>query len=670
MDCPDTCAVEVDVEPGDGGVDRVVALRGAADHPTTRGFLCSKVARFAERLDGPERLLHPLRRTGAKGTASFARISWEEALAEITGRFRHAVETWGGEAILPFHYGGSNGLLAEDFLDDLYFARLGASRLAKTICAAPATAVATAMYGKMPGVSHEDFVHARAIVLWGANPKSSHIHLVPFLKEAGRRGAFVATVDPERHFSEAEVDLHLPVLPGADLPLALAIAHRWQEQGRLDSAFLERWTRGADALLAAAAAWDLPRAAAACGVEEGAIARLADAWSDASPALLRLGWGVERNRNGGQAMAAILALPALGGKLGVKGGGYTLSNSGWARLDPSRVLGAVPWDTRVVNMNRLGAWLAPERGVPDPQDPAFPPRPPVQALFVYNANPVATVPDQRSVLAGLAREDLFTVVFEQVMTDTARWADVVLPAITFLEGWELKRSYGSYGLGGIRPAVAPRGEARSNPQVFAALGRAMGFADEAFGWDDETLLARAAAAVVAGGGPADGARLAAGGWVRPAPEDLPVQLGNVFPATADGLVHLAPAELGRQPFRWLPPDAGRAPLALISPADPRRISSSLGELGRQDLAVTLHPADAAARGIASGDRVRVFNELGEVVCPARLSDRLRPGVARLPKGAWQRHSQNGETANALCPSTLGFAGGACFNDARVEVEML
>lgn len=662
MDCPDTCAIEVDVAPGvDGGPDAVVALRGTAEHPTTAGFLCTKVARFGRRLDHAERLLRPMRRVGPKGEGRFEPMGWDEAIAEVAGRLRRVAEEHGGEAILPFHYGGSNGILADDSLDDLLFARLGASRLAKTICAAPATGVSRAMSGRMPGVAYEDYPAARAIVLWGANPKVTSIHLVPFLREAKRRGAFVAAVDPERHFSDDEIDLHLPVRPGTDLPVALAIARRWQETGRIDRAFLDRWTTGAETVLARAAEWSLERAAAEAGVEAGDIARLADAWADASPAVVRVGWGMERNKNGGQAIAAVLALPALGGKMGVRGGGYTMSNSGWRKTDLEGVLGPLDWTTRRVNMTRLGAWLDPdgtERGD----------GPPIQALFVYNANPLATVPDQAAVLRGLARPDLFTVVFEQVMTDTARWADVLLPATTFLEQWEVKPSYGSYGIGGMRPAVAPRGEARSNWQVFAALGRALGFADEAFGWSDEEAMERVAAASTVGGAAVSAATLAEGLWQRPERDRLPVQLVDAFPATPDGKLRLAPPELGPEPYRYLPPGEGDLPLTLISPADERRINSSLGEIAARPLAVTLSPADAAARGIAAGDRVRVWNAQGEVICRARVSPRLRPGVARMPKGSWRRDSENGGAAVTLCPPTVGFAGGACFNDARVEVE--
>jgi anaerobic selenocysteine-containing dehydrogenase len=608
-----------------------------------------------------------MRRVGAKGEGRFERVSWDEAIGEAATRLRETAQRWGGEAILPYHYGGSNGLLSEDFVDDLLFARLGASRLDKTICAAPSGAVARGMYGKMPGVAHEDYPRARCIVVWGANPKASQIHLVPFLKQARAAGAFVAVVDPQRHFSAREVDLHLPVRPGTDLPVALALIRRWREEGRLDTGFLDRHAAGAEPLLAAAAEWSLDAAAEEAGVAAADLARLADAYAGASPALIRTGWGLERNRNGGRAMAAILAMPALLGKFGVRGGGYTMSNSGAASLDRRALLGELDWHSRVVNMTELGRWLAPGAA-----------EPPVQALFVYNANPAVTVPDQNAILAGLARPDLYTVVFEQVMTDTARWADLLLPAATFLEQWELKVSYGSYGIGGIRPAVARCGEARPNVEVFAALGRALGFTDEPFGWDEETAFRRTAEHLTFAGNPVDLGPLAAGRWVRPrfsaeagGAGETPVQLASVQPRTPDGKVHLTPACLGPEPFRYQPVGDRRWPLALVSPGSHRMITSTMGEYNFDRLTVTLSPADAAARGVASGDAVRVWNGQGVVECDALVSDGVRPGVAVMPKGAWRRTSANGSTSTALTPAHVNeVAAGACFNDARVDVARL
>ncbi|MCK5714171.1 MAG: molybdopterin-dependent oxidoreductase, partial [Hyphomicrobiaceae bacterium] len=408
LDCPDSCALEVTV--GVAGVERI---DGSRDHPLTAGFICGKVRQFGKRLNHRDRLLHPLRRVGEKGAGEFQRMTWDDAVEEITDRFNKIRAEWGSEAILPYNYGGSNGLLTDGFLDDLYFARLGASRLAKTLCAAPTTTVAVGMYGKMPGVAFEDYAHAKCIIVWGANPKTSNIHLVPFLKRAKELGAFIAVVDPVRNLSAKEADLHLAVRPGTDLPVALALIKLLHDADELDQAFIDQHTRNVDALLRAASEWPVLRAAAEAGVSESDIRKLADVYAASSTAVVRCGWGLERNRNGGQAVAAVLALPALTGKFGVRGGGYTLSNSGAAQFDSSKLFDISGWNSRTINMTQLGAAL---NGACDP---------PIKGLFVYNCNPAITAPDQATVLRGLRRDDLFTVVHEQVMTDTAVYADIV-----------------------------------------------------------------------------------------------------------------------------------------------------------------------------------------------------------------------------------------------------
>lgn len=648
----------------DGKIARIQAApAGSTDHPTTQGFICDKVGKFARRVYHSARILYPQRRVGSKGEGRFERISWEEAIGTITTRFQEISARWGSEAILPYHYDGSNGLLSHDFLDACFFAKLGASRLSRTLCAAPATAVATAMYGKMPGVAFEDYPKARAILIWGANPKFSNIHLVPFLREAKKQGAFVAVIDPVRNFRPPEIDLHLPVYPGADLPVALGLIQRWVEADRLDRAFLSHQADGLQPLLAAAREWPLARAASEARIPEADLEELARVFGSASPAVIRVGWGIERNRNGGQALAAVLAIPALLGKFGVRGGGYTLSNSGAAKLDLDRLFGAdAPpsrWSTRELNMSQLGALLN------------GPLQPPVKCLFVYDCNPVATVPEQNAIIQGLARDDLFTVVHEQVMTDTARYADILLPAVTFLEQHEIKRSYGSYVIGGVQPAIPPCGEARPNEWLFAQLGRAMGFTEECFAWDTATSMRKVAYALRILGQPCPPERVLSGGpQTYPFPGGGPVQFESVRPLTPDGKVHLTPPVLGSLPFRYQPVSHPDFPLALISPSNNKLISSTLGEFNYPELWLTLHPLDAAARGIADGVAVRVFNDLGEVRCRARISDRMRPGVCGLPKGAWRHSSRNGQTSTALCPGHVNdVGGGACYNDARVQVAL-
>ncbi|MDA8017658.1 MAG: molybdopterin-dependent oxidoreductase [Thermoanaerobaculia bacterium] len=655
MDCPDGCGLEIRTE--DGKVRSI-----GPDRNSGTDFICSKVARFDRRLYAPERLTKPLRRVGAKGGGEFEEISWDEALDEIAVRFRDIRRQWGGEAILPYHYGGSNGLLTDGLIDHLFFARLGASRLDKTICAVPATEVAVGMYGKMPGVPFSDYPLARCIVVWGANPKSSNIHLVPQLKEARRRGAFVAAVDPKQTLSDREVDLHLPVFPGQDLPVALALIDQWRRAGQLDHGFLAEHADGLDILLDKAAEWSLDRAAEVSGVPAADIALLAERLADSSPAVIRCGWGLERNRNGAQAIAAVLAIPSLLGKFGVRGGGYTLSNNGGVRFDRDAVLGPIHHTTRSLNMTQLGRLI-------DPQSDENP-SPPIQGLFVYNANPVASTPHQRAIERGLAREDLFTVVHEQVMTDTAVWADIVLPAVTFLEGTDLRVSYGEYVAGGVRPVIAPAGEARSNMQVFSALARRLGFEDEAFTWDDQEILRRCGESLVLAGEP--GSTSLAAGDRQPYQFEggSVVQFGSVRPGTADGRVDLAPSRLGQDPYGWQPLDSDY-PLAMISAASSQLTNSTFGEFNLDTLRIEIHPNDAAGRGVATGDAVKVFNWLGEVHCHARINPKIRPGVIAMPKGAWKRSSLNGYTSVALCPDDGQVVGeAACFNDARVEVTKL
>jgi len=655
MDCPDACALEVTV--ADGKIEKISGARNG--HPTTAGYICSKVSRFAERVYHKDRLLYPMKRSGAKGAGRFERISWEDAIGEITGRFKAISREWGSEAIMPYHYGGSNGILGDGFLDAYYFARLGASRCQRTLCAAPATAVATGMYGKMPGVAYEDYPRAKFILIWGANPKASNIHLVPFLREAKHNGAFIAVIDPRKNFSDTEIDLHLPVFPGADLPLALGMIHYWQENNLLDEAFLARHTVGAEPLLQAAEKWPPERAAAAAKVAVEDLAWLAQLYAESSPAVLRCGWGVERNRNGGQALAAILAMPALLGKFGVPGGGYTLSNSGAVKLDSSKIFGHYEWNTRLINQSQIGKILNDDRL-----------RPPLKALFVYNCNPAATAPDQNAIIKGLQREDLFTVVFEQVLTDTALYADILLPAVTFLEQREIKKGYGSYVVGGVQPVIAPLGEAKPNEEVFALLGKAMGWPDEPFQWDTETYMEKVAGALSLNGERGELDTFSNGKIQHyQFSEAPPVQFKTALPQTADKKAHLTFEALGKNPFQYQPVFEEKFPLALISPANSKMISSSLGEFNYPELFLTLHPDDAAERGIRDGDTVRVFNSLGEVLCKCKVRDGVRRGVVSMPKGAWRKSSLNGLTSTALCPPTANeVAGGACFNDARVEVE--
>jgi anaerobic selenocysteine-containing dehydrogenase len=652
LDCPDSCTLAVTVEKG-----RLVKIDGGHTNPTTRDFICGKVRRFDERVYGEDRLLYPAVRQGTKGRGVFTRVGWDEGLDLIARRMMEIRDRWGAAAILPFYYGGSNGPLTHEANDAELWRRFGTSRLARTVCAAPTGAANLALYGKMAGVTYADYVHAKLIVLWGVNPSASGIHLVPYIKEAQRAGATLVVIDPRRTSLAKQADLYLAPRPGTDLPIALALHRFMFENGHADQAFLDQHTRGADRLRAAAQPWTVDKAARESGVDEAQLAAFAELYASSAPALVRCGWGLERNRNGGSAAAAVLALPAVGGKFGVRGGGYSMSNSLSFGVRSAMWIDTPEPATRLVNMNHLG------RALTEYNDP------PVQMLFVYNCNPLATMPHQNRVLEGLRRDDLFTVVFEQVFTDTARYADVILPATTFLEHYDIAKGYGPISLQVVRPVIEPEGEARSNPEVFSALLARLGLGDA----EEETdTLMR-----IAGRMPDPiGHELLERGAATPPHGGTPVQFVDVFPLTPDRKVHLYPEEIaGDAPsgLYGFQPDPGteRYPLALISPASEKTVSSTLGELRRRPATLHMHPSDAQARGIAQDDPVRVFNALGEVQCPVNLTADVRPGTVSLPKGLWRRSTYNGSTANALVPDTLTDLGaGACFNDARVEVALL
>jgi anaerobic selenocysteine-containing dehydrogenase len=653
LDCPDCCTLRIAVENG-----RVVAIDGGHENPSTRGYICAKVRRFPERLYGEDRLLYPAIRKGAKGDGVFTRVGWDEALDHIAERMTAIRDRSGGEAILPFSYGGSNGLLTHDTNDAALWRAFGTSRLARTVCAAATGAANMGLYGKMPGVTYEDYVHARLIVLWGVNPSTSGIHLIPFIKEARKAGAQLVVVDPRATSLARQADLHIPLRPGTDVAVALALHKYLFDNGHADLPFLSEHARGVDELRARADEWPMARAAEIAGVDLADLARFFQVYAASTPALIRCGWGLERNRNGGSAVAAVLALPAVGGKFGVRGGGFSMSNSSAFGIKAAAWMDDTPEPaTRIVNMNKLGEALL------DYSDPA------VEMLFVYNCNPLATMPNQNRVLAGLRRTDLFTVVFEQVFTDTARFADVVLPATTFVENYDIARGYGPISLQLVRPAIEPAGEARSNPAVFSDLSHRLGLGEA----EDETeTLLRIASRLPSGAGQ----ELLERGAATPPFGGRPIQFVDVFPLTPDRKINLFPEALEAQApaglYAFQPdPATEQYPLALISPASEKTVSSTLGELRERPGILHMHPADADLRGLATDDPVRVFNELGEVQCPVAVTANVRPGTVSLSKGLWRKSTFNGSTSNALSPDTLTDLGaGACFNDARVQVTSL
>jgi anaerobic selenocysteine-containing dehydrogenase len=654
LDCPDLCGLTVTV---DGG--RIVEVDGDRRAPLTDGFICGKVRKIADHVHGDARVLHPMIRAGAKGASQWRQASWDEALALVADRIAKIRERSGGEAILPFHYGGSNGWLTEGALATRFFRRLGASNLDRTYCAAATSAATHGIYGVMPGIALEDYEHAKLIVLWGVNPSATGIHLVPVIERALAAGAKLVVVDPRRTPLARRAHLHLPLRPGTDLPVALAIIHQLFARGHANLDFLARHAAEVGELRERAAAWSVEAAAREAGVDAAAIDQLIEMYAAASPAAIRLGYGLERNRNGGSAVAAVLAIPAVAGKFGVRGGGFTMSN-GDARwtVSAETAIDAPRPPTRSVNMSELARALATLD------------TPPIECLFVYNCNPVATSPDQRALIEQLLRDDLFVVVHEQVWTDTAWLADVVLPATTFLEHRELRRGYGNMRMYDSPPVIPPVGEARSNNQLFGALLRAFDLVRPGDAMTDDELVEKTFAASAHGAELQ--AQLAEKHVAEPPGGPHPIAFVDTFPGTPDGKIHLVPSALDREAnglFTYKPdPRTSHYPLALISPALSTQISSYFGQLRTAPATLDLSPADAAERGIQSGDAIRVWNDRGEVRCVARVTADMREGVCLMPKGLWRKHSRNGYTSNALIPSAFAdLAGQAAFNDARVQV---
>ncbi|MFT5288147.1 MAG: anaerobic selenocysteine-containing dehydrogenase [Planctomycetota bacterium] len=655
LDCPDGCSVVVTLED-----ERVVAMNGSQLNPLTAGFLCEKVRRFADHVYCKERVPYPLiREVGApKGQpGGLRRASWDEALGLIAERMAAVAADSGPEAILPLHFDGSNGPLTSNCLDQRLFRRLGATKLETTVCAAPTGAAAQGTYGKMPGIALEDYRHSNLIVAWGANPASSGTHFLPGVLKAQKRGAKFVVIDPRRTRTARQADVHLALRPGTDLVLALAVIRWLVKTGNADLEFLAEHATGFDELMERADVWNLENAARVTGLTVREIEDFAKLYAASTPAAIRCGWGLERNRNGGQAVCAVLALPAVAGKFGVLGGGYTMSNNrGWALRD---LTAGEPTQRRALNQNKVGRALT----------EAF--ETPIKFVFAFNHNPAETLPDLNRVRAGLSKPGLFTVVFDAVMTASANYADVVLPATTFLEHDELVRPYGAYALQRTRPVIAPVGESRSNLEVFGELIERLGLSKPGDVTDADGLVE-----LLLEGQDDVLAALAEKGIAFPSCGQSPVQFVDVFPMTDDRKVHLFPVELdeaspvGLYIYREDPATA-EYPLALVSPSTGKRTSSTFGQLHRKIVPLEIHPKDAEERGIEEGDTVRVHNELGELRTLATLTDVTRRGVLVLPKGLWAHNTLDGNTSNMLTPDSLSdLAGGAVFNDARVDVELL
>ncbi len=643
LDCPDSCSLEVTVEDG-----KLVALDGITDgpNPSTKGWICAKVKNTPQLLHGPDRIATPLRRSGPKGSGEFVEIGWDEALDLFAEKVTEAVAANGWDSVVPYLYSSSAGKLGRAGLSPLVWEHLGAARTDITICAATVGEAWDRTYGSLPSADPQDLRFSELIVVWGANPNVSHPHLGPVIEERRRAGAKLVVVDPRRTPIADRADLHLAVRPGTDGVLAMAVASLLQRDGHLDMAFIDRWVDGADQYLAECQKWTPARAAEICGLAAVDIEQFAEMYGTIRPAMLRVGWGQERNRNGGSASRAVFVLPALAGQFGVPGSGVFNSISGGVGYDATAIRSAVVGDAapphrRPINMNRLGRILVDDEGGR------------VDVLFVQGSNPAATCPEQAIVLEGLARDDLFTVVHDLTMTDTARLADLVLPATSPYEVDEIVGSYGSFVVQDA-PAAIPRvGESRTNDEASVGVGIRLGLDPQQ--WDPSPQRLR---------------RLALGDRVPPfakLPTGGTVQFRDVLPAGKVQLVCVADGVDSLPAYR--PLDVPDLPITLITPATSRTTSSMFGNIAPASADVHLHPGDAAARGLATGDRARITNGRHTIEATVAIDATLRPGLATMPKGMWRRDGYEGFTANVFAPDHLSdLAGGASFNDARVEVS--
>lgn len=663
-DCPDTCAIRVTV---DAGV--IVRIQGDPDHAPTNGVLCTKVARYAERTYHPERLLRPLRRIGAKGSGEFEPVSWDEALGAIAERLR-AIAARSPQAILPYSYSGTLGLIQGEAMASRFFNRLGASQLDRTICSSAGFAALQATYGKGVGMHVAHFKESRLILIWGSNSIASNLHFWTIAQEAKRLGAKLICIDPRRTETADKCHQHIAILPGTDGALALGLMQQLIEHDWLDADYIDRHTDGWAALREQALAWTPQRTAAVCGIDADVVRALARDYAGTKPAAIRLNYGMQRVRGGGSAVRLIAALPCLIGAWRHRAGGLLLSASGWAKVRHEALelpqLRAEP-QPRTINMCTIGDQLLRE------SSDEFGPK--IESLIVYNSNPLAVAPDSGKVLRGLAREDLFTVVLEHFQTDTADYADYVLPATTQLEHFDVHTSYGHTYVMVNEPAIAPLGESRPNTEIFRGLAARMGFTDACFQESDEQLGA------LAFGEEIDFEVLRRDGWVRLRVPDAPFADGG-FP-THSGRAQFAPRGLGAARFvapyesrQSAPQLAQRFPLAMISPPARNFLNSSfvnvksLRSIEGEPL-LEIHPLDAAPRGLRDGALARTFNDRGEYRCKVHVSDRARPGVVVGLGIWWRKLGPDGTNPNELTHQRLTDIGrGATFYDCLVDVAAL
>src|SRR5438270_8871431 len=686
-DCPDACGVLVTVEDG-----RATRVQGDPSHPVTRGFLCAKVTKYLDRVYSPDRVLYPMRRSAPKGqgkgdVTDFTRVSWDEALDEISRRFKQISDAFGPEAILPYSYAGNMGLLSYSGMAHRFFYRLGASQLDRTICASAGGAGMQTVIGRNVGTEPQAFRDSRYIIAWGANIHATSVHLWPFIEEARRKGAKLVVIDPYKTRTARVADWYLPINPGTDVALALAMMHVIINERLYNADYVSKYTLGFEQLTQKVQEYPPERVARWAGISAGDIRKLAREYATVRPAAIRVNYGIQRSQNGGSAMRAIAMLPCITGSWAEAGGGLQLSPSGafyfnmQALARPARTphtpLGR---PARVVNMSELGKALNQLAN------------PPVKAVFVYNSNPVVVAPNHHDVIRGFTRPDLFTVVHEQFFTDTTRYADIVLPATTFLEHKELNKAYGHTYLQISNQAIEPLGECRSNTQVFRELAQKMGYTDECFQQDVDELIDATLTKPenVPNGWDKwmDGItreRLEKEGHIRLNLGDgpfLPFARGGF--ATVSGKAELYSEKLAAQGLdpvvAFVPPEESRLsprskqfPLELLARKADNFLNSSFTNIPsiqkmEQPELLEISTVDAQRRNIHEGDWVRVFNGRGEVRLRAHVNGAVQPGVVAARLNA-ARFAPDGNSINVLTSETLtDIGGGATFYSCLVEVE--
>jgi anaerobic selenocysteine-containing dehydrogenase len=669
-DCPDTCAMLVTVE--DGVATRI---KGDPSMPFTDGTLCTKVAHYLERTYSPDRLQHPMRRVGKKGKGQFKRITWDEALDEIAGRLK-VLAAENPETILPCSYAGTMGMVQYSSMDRRFFHRLGTSLLDRTLCSTAGKSGLKATLGGWVGMDPERFDEAKLILLWGANPIVSNLHLWSRVQEAKRRGAKIIAIDPYRSLSAEKCTQHIALHPGTDGALALGIMHVLIGEGLLDRDYIARHTLGFEALAERVAQYTPEWTARTCGLTREEVVELAREYGSIRPAAIRLNYGMQRHAGGGIAARTIACLPALVGAWREAAGGIVLTTADFYKFDhaalerPDLLAGRRP---RVINQSKLGDALTSAA-------------PPVRAIIVYNNNPVAVCPESEKVIAGFSRDDLFTVVMDHFQTDTADYADILLPATTQLEHYDVHKSYGHLYVLANNPAIAPVGESLPNSEVFRRLAARMGFDESCFRDSDEDICRSALVSTSPRMKGIEWERLKQEGWQKlDVPQRFAPFAEGGFP-TPSGKCEFYSAALGKSgvdplPFYNPPAEVGdeslaaRYPLAFLSPPARHFLNSSFANMARfRDFEVEphldLHANDAASRGISDGDLVRVFNDRGSYKLRARVNNKPRPGVVVAPSVWWKKYAPDGGNANNVTSQrTTDLGGGATFYDCRVQVEL-